>query len=69
MTVREFFQNAWVPNFKVEIADARNGGIFTYFMGRFEWEQVKNNPMWMKELHKATCDYLDAVEKWEAVAR
>lgn len=33
------------------------------------WEQVKNNPMWMKELHKATCDYLDAVEEWEAVAK
>lgn len=37
MTVREFFQDAWVPNFKVKIADARNGGIFIYFMGRFEY--------------------------------
>lgn len=36
MTVREFFKDAWVPDIDVEISQARIGGIYTYFTGRFE---------------------------------
>lgn len=36
MTVREFFENAWVPDIDVKIDEVRIGGAFTYFKGRFE---------------------------------
>lgn len=36
MTVREFFKDAIYPDFEVEITEARLGGDFIYFKGKFE---------------------------------